>query len=87
MSVPSSSTPVSEVPFLDVLDPAFDFHTPEVVSARERSWYADSPIGLLVLRYAETRDLLRDRRLINDGKRYGACSPNAPSWHTRRRRR
>ncbi|WP_043633199.1 cytochrome P450 [Nonomuraea candida] len=58
------------VPFLDVLDPAFDFEAPEVYAAQAESWYADSPFGLLVLRYEEAGDLLRDRRMIHDGRRY-----------------
>lgn len=58
------------VPFLNVVDPGFDFGDPEVMEAQERSWYAESPIGLLVLRYAEARALLRDQRLDHNGKRY-----------------
>lgn len=58
------------VPFVDVLDPGFDFGSVEVSGAQERSWYADSPIGILVLRYAEAHELLRDQRLSHDGKRY-----------------
>lgn len=60
----------SDVPFLDVLDPDFDFGSPEAMAAQEKSWYADSPIGLLVLRHAEAQDLLRDRRLDHNGKGY-----------------
>jgi cytochrome P450 len=60
----------SEVPFLDVLDPGFAFSAPEVMAARERSWYANSPVGLLVLRYAEAHALLRDTRLVSNGKRF-----------------
>ncbi|WP_243726958.1 cytochrome P450 [Actinocrispum wychmicini] len=41
-----------------------------VVEAQAKSWYADSPIGLLVLRYAEANALLRDQRLDHNGKRY-----------------
>jgi cytochrome P450 len=57
-------------PFLDVTDPHFDFHSAEVVDARERSWYAESPIGILVLRYAQAQELLRDQRLTHNGKGY-----------------
>ena len=60
----------SEVPFLDVFDPGFEFGAPEVMAARERSWYANSPVGLLVLRYAEAHALLRDTRLVSNGKRF-----------------
>ncbi|MER6007763.1 cytochrome P450 [Nonomuraea angiospora] len=68
-SVGQEPTPPN-VPFLDVLDPAFDFGAPEVSAAQAESWYATSPIGLLVLRYEQANDLLRDRRLDHNGKRY-----------------
>jgi cytochrome P450 len=55
----------SSVPFLDVLDPKFDFESAEVTDARERNWYADSPIGPLILRHREAEDLLRDHRLTS----------------------
>jgi cytochrome P450 len=60
----------SDVPFLNIVDPAFDFNSPEVASAQAKSWYAESPIGLLVLRYTEAQELLRDRRLNHNGKGY-----------------
>jgi cytochrome P450 len=56
--------------FLDITDSAFDFHSPEVALARAKNWYAESPIGLLVLRYREAQELLRDPRLIHDGEVY-----------------
>jgi hypothetical protein len=59
-----------EVPFLDVVDPGFDFGSPEVMAARERSWYANSPVDVLVLRYAEGHALLRDQRLGQNGRRF-----------------
>jgi cytochrome P450 len=58
------------VPFLNVLDPEFDFNSPEVIAAQAQSWYAESPLGLLVLRYAEAQGLLRDPRLTHNGKRF-----------------
>ncbi|MFC4857855.1 cytochrome P450 [Actinophytocola glycyrrhizae] len=71
MSTPANGTSISpDIPFLDVVDQEFHFDAPEVVEAQERSWYANSPIGTLVLRYAEARDLLRDPRLEHNGKRY-----------------
>jgi cytochrome P450 len=60
----------SEVPFLDVAAPGFGFGTPEVTEAQAKNWYAESPVGLLVLRYAEARALLRDQRLDHNGKRF-----------------
>lgn len=62
--------PATGTPFLNVLDPEFDFNSPEVIEAQAHNWYAQSPLGLLVLRYAEATELLRDRRMIHDGKRY-----------------
>ena len=65
------STAISrDIPFLNIVDQDFRFDAPEVVEAQERSWYAESPVGLLVLRYAEARDLLRDPRFDHNGKRY-----------------
>jgi cytochrome P450 len=57
------------VPFLDIVNPDFDFGSPEVARAQAESWYAETPLGILVLRYAEAEELMRDQRLINDGKR------------------
>lgn len=65
----SLSTP-SGAPFLNVLDPEFGFHSPEVIAAQAQSWYAEIPMGLLVLRYTEAQELLRDQRLIHNGKRF-----------------
>jgi len=47
------------MPFLNVVDPAFDFTAPEVLAAQAEGWYADSPLGPIVLRYAEAQELLR----------------------------
>ncbi|HEX2291413.1 MAG TPA: cytochrome P450 [Pseudonocardiaceae bacterium] len=58
------------VQFLDVLDPGFDFGSTEVRLAQDRNWYADSPIGIIVLRYAEAQELLRDQRLNHNSERY-----------------
>lgn len=65
-----NSETAAEVPFLNVVDPDFDFTAPEVMAAQESSWYAQSPLGLLVLRYAEAQELLRDRRLDHNGQGY-----------------
>jgi cytochrome P450 len=58
------------VPFLNVFDPGFGFGTPEVAAAQAEHWYAESPVGLLVLRYAQAHALLRDQRLDHNGKRF-----------------
>ncbi|MFN0219698.1 MAG: cytochrome P450 [Hyphomicrobium sp.] len=50
-------------PFLDLADPNFSVRSPAVREAREKSWYARTPYGLAVLRYAEVGSLLRDARL------------------------
>ena len=47
--------------FLNVVDPDFDFVAAEVMAAQEAGWYADSPVGLIVLRHAQAQELLRDR--------------------------
>jgi cytochrome P450 len=71
MSATADARPTShDVPFLDIVDPAFDFNSPEVALAQARSWYAESPAGLVVLRYAEALELLRDPRLNHNGKGY-----------------
>ena len=33
------------MPFLNVVDPAFDFTAPEVFAAQAAGWWADSPLG------------------------------------------
>ena len=63
-----------EAPFINIIDPSFDFDAPELVDARERHWFASTPMGLLALRYAETQELMRDRRLIHDGAAFLAQS-------------
>lgn len=56
--------------FLDVVAPGFDFTAPEVLAAQDEGWYADSPLGPLVLRHAEAQELFRDRRLDHGGDDY-----------------
>jgi cytochrome P450 len=52
-----------DAPFVDTLGPAYDadIHAAHR-AARLRSWYARTPLGLLVLRYDDVEWLLRDRR-------------------------
>jgi hypothetical protein len=52
------------LPFLDLLDPAFDPAGPHVRAAREQHWCARTPVGLAVLRHAQLSALLSDRRLV-----------------------
>ena len=63
-------TSTSAVPFLNIFDPEFNYEHPSIVEARERSWYADTPLGPIVLRHEDVWALLRDRRLVPGGRRY-----------------
>ncbi|MFI8371776.1 cytochrome P450 [Streptomyces sp. NPDC085466] len=63
LSVPESS----EVPFINVIDPEFRFDLPEVARAQAAGWYAETPLGMLVLRHAEASELVRDGRLTHNG--------------------
>ncbi len=56
-------------PSIDLLDPAYDadIHTAHR-RARERSWYATTPMGIIVLRHAEVLGVLRDRRWREQGR-------------------
>lgn len=70
MPAPAAAPAPQNVPFLNVVDPQFDFASPEVMTAQAESWYAETPIGLLVLRYAQAQELLRDRRLDHGGRQF-----------------
>ena len=48
--------------FLDLADPAFDVTSAVVHQAREQDWYAVTPYGWAVLRYAEGTAVLKDKR-------------------------
>lgn len=52
------SLPLSQAPFLELSDPKMSVRSPEVRAARDASWYARTPYGLAVLRYAEMGQLL-----------------------------
>ncbi len=71
--------------FLNVVDPEFDFAAEHVMAAQEADWYADSPVGLIVLRHAEAQELLRDRRLDHGGDSYlqrnGIVSGPIHDWY------
>lgn len=49
-------------PFFDLLNPEFEYESTDVAEARERSWFASTPHGIIVLRHREGLELLRDRR-------------------------
>ena len=59
-------------PFLDVEAPGFSMHSEEVARAREQSWYAHTPYGLAILRYAEIAKLVKDPRLNQGSARWPA---------------
>jgi cytochrome P450 len=59
----TSATGQSDVPFLDLADHNFSIRSAVVREAREKNWYAQTPYGIAVLRYAEVGSLLRDARL------------------------
>jgi cytochrome P450 len=56
--------------FINLFDPAFSYDSPLVAQARETHWYADSPLGPIVLRHEEAWEVLKDRRLVPGGRRY-----------------
>lgn len=62
----------AQAPFLDVEAPGFSMHSEEVARAREQSWYARTPYGIAVLRYAEIARLVKDPRLNQGSARWPA---------------
>jgi len=58
-----SATLQTEADFLNVADPAFSIRSQAVRDARAKNWYARTPYGLAVLRYAEVGALVKDSRL------------------------
>lgn len=65
-TIDTTSAP-TEVALLDIMDPTFRLDTPEVSAAREAHCYARTPVGAVVLRYAEAAELVRDRRFGQRG--------------------
>ncbi len=61
-----------DAPYLNLDDPAFSIRSKAVRDARERGWYARTPYGLAVLRYAEVGELLRDPRLRQGSHKWPA---------------
>ncbi|HYZ15101.1 MAG TPA: cytochrome P450 [Candidatus Acidoferrum sp.] len=51
------------VPFLNIVDPGFRADSEDVERAREVSWYARTPLGIVVLRYHHVVAFLKDGRL------------------------
>jgi cytochrome P450 len=52
---------------LNILDPAFRVHSPQTTEASRRYWYAQTPLGIAVLRYEDCLAMLKDRRLRQVG--------------------
>ncbi|GAA3200887.1 cytochrome P450 [Microbacterium terregens] len=63
---------MSGVPYLDLSDPALDVTSAGVHSARENSWYAETPYGWAVLRYDQGTAILKDRRFQQGNARWPA---------------
>jgi cytochrome P450 len=63
-------TTAAGVPLLNIFDPHFHYEHPSIAEAREQHWYADTPLGPMVLRHDDVWALLRDRRLVPGGRRY-----------------
>ena len=58
--------------YLDLSDPAFDVTSDAVHAAREEDWYAETPYGWAILRYAEGQSILKDRRFQQGNARWPA---------------
>lgn len=58
-----STLSLEDAPYLDITDPNFSMRSQAVADAREKSWYARTPYGFAILRYAEVAHLIRDRHL------------------------
>lgn len=56
-------TATTDVAYLEITDPTFDPHGPEVAAARAANWYARTPLGIAVLHRSQIANLLADRRL------------------------
>ncbi|MEM1162261.1 MAG: cytochrome P450, partial [Pseudomonadota bacterium] len=54
---------IDDAPFLDVADPNFSIRAPEVREARSQNWFARTPYGIAVLRYAEMGQMLVHKSL------------------------
>ncbi|MEM6934244.1 MAG: cytochrome P450 [Pseudomonadota bacterium] len=54
---------IDDAPFLDVSKPNFSIRSTEVRAARAASWFARTPYGIAVLRYAEMAQMLVHKSL------------------------
>ena len=70
MDSPSSqSGEMIAAPLFDLLNPEFEYESADVAEARDRSWFATTPHGIIVLRHREGLELLRDRRFVLGSER------------------
>jgi cytochrome P450 len=74
----------ADIAYLNVADPSFSTRSEAVSAAREANWYARTPYGVAVLRYAEVGQLVRDRRLGQGSRRWpehnDVAGPFADWW-------
>ncbi|MDN5895152.1 MAG: cytochrome P450 [Nocardioides sp.] len=56
----------------DLTDPALDVTSPVVHAARDDSWYAETNLGWVVLRYTEAGLILKDRRFQQGNAKWPA---------------
>lgn len=78
-------SPPRDVPMLNIADPMFSLRSDSVLAARDAGWYARTPYGIAVLRYAEVAALLQDRRLGQGSRRWpehnGVTGDFTDWWH------
>ena len=63
-------TTETAAPFLNIFDPEFHYEHQSIADAREQNWFAETPLGPMILRNEDAWALLRDRRLVPGGQRY-----------------
>jgi cytochrome P450 len=83
----ATNGPASGDAGLDLLAPGFRVNSPAVRAAAERHWYAPTPLGPAVLRYADCEALLHDRRFRQAGMDHLTVQgisdgPVADMWRT-----
>lgn len=71
---------LDDAPFLDITKPDFSMRSQEVADAREKSWYARTPYGVAILRYAEVAQLIRDKRLRQGSYAWPTHNNASGSW-------
>lgn len=82
MTLQADST--TAVPYLDINAEGFSVRSPQVLAARDQHWYANTNLGVAILRYEEASTLLKDKRLIQGSAKwpahYGVTSGPVASW-------